>query len=240
MLTETELIVLKSVRYSDNHSIVHTYSQSFGSLSLKVSHSARRKRGGMRAFFIPLSLIKTTLDYQEKREILIPREATLVHAPFRPTIDARANAIALFTTEVLGRVLRTEQSEPTLYNFLRKEILRLEEIPSDLLPSYHLTLLTGVTHHLGILPRTEEYREGYSLHFESGTFAYPITYAERANVASSALLYHFITESEPEKLPLNRIQRNDLLDLLLSYLSYYYPNLNNLKSPSILRTLFSD
>lgn len=51
MLTETELIVLGAVRYSDNASIVSTYSECFGALSFKCIRSASRRRGQANAFF---------------------------------------------------------------------------------------------------------------------------------------------------------------------------------------------
>ena len=74
MTTEIEAIVLTAVRFSDTAYMIHVYSDLFGSLSLRVSRPAGRKTaGGTRALFIPLSVIRTTIDYRSTREVFIPR-----------------------------------------------------------------------------------------------------------------------------------------------------------------------
>ncbi|MDO5036493.1 MAG: recombination protein O N-terminal domain-containing protein [Porphyromonas sp.] len=241
MLIETEVLVLKGVRYSDTHSIVHTYSEDFGTLSFRVSHAnSRRRRGGMRAFFIPLSLLRVSLDYRQNNDIHLPREVSIVHAPLRPTIDPHANAIALLITEVLSRVLRIHQSDTQLYNFIRGEVLRLETVSTAELPAFHLALLSGLCLHLGVMPSTEGYQEGYILQPQEGRFTPPISAEEHRRIPASALFYQFITSPTPELLPLNRHQRNDLLALLLHYLAHYYPSLEHLRSPDVLKRLFVD
>lgn len=88
MTTEIEAIVLTAVRFSDTAYMIHVYSDLFGSLSLRVSRPAGRKTaGGARALFIPLSVIRTTIDYRSTREVFIPRGTTIVQLLSAPSID---------------------------------------------------------------------------------------------------------------------------------------------------------
>lgn len=238
MLTETELIVLGAVRYSDNASIVSTYSECFGALSFKCIRSASRRRGQANAFFIPLSILKVTLDYLPNRGIQIPREQELLHRPIRPSIEPVANAVALFTVELLTRLLRSSGTDRALYRYLREEIKGLECLSDKGISSFHLRLLTGLLHHLGILPQSETYRAGSILDFSEGTFRPSWSPEEQGKAYASSLLYQFISSPAPEELPLSGQDRNLLLKLLLDFLGYHFPDLGNLKSPEILSQLF--
>lgn len=154
MTTEIEAIVLTAVRFSDTAYMIHVYSDLFGSLSLRASRPAGRKTaGGARALFIPLSVIRTTIDYRSTREVFIPRGTTIVQLLSAPSIDPSANALALFATELLHRLLRSASPDRALYGYLRESLADLDRISDTARASWHLRLMTGLCHHLGILPR---------------------------------------------------------------------------------------
>lgn len=239
MLTTTELITLKGVKYSDTSSIVHTFSESLGSLSFKISRTpSSRRRGGMGAFFMPLSILSVTIDYQTKREIFIPREISLIHAPLAPSIDPIANAITLFTTELLNRLLRSSGSDKELYRFLKEQIIKIDTLPNHELSSFHLVVIVGLLHYLGILPQAESFRAGYILDYSEGHFRPTYNSEEQLLAEPSQWLHTFITTSNPASIPMNREQRNALLELLLRHLTYHFPEVGTLRSPSILSQLF--
>ncbi|CQB85868.1 DNA repair protein RecO [Chlamydia trachomatis] len=238
MLTETELIVLGAVRYSDNASIVSTYSECFGALSFKCIRSASRRRGQANAFFIPLSILRVTLDYLPNRGIQMPREQEIIHRPLRPSIEPVANAVALFTVELLTRLLRSSGADSAMYSYLRDEIKGLERFSDRGISSFHLRLMAGLLHYLGILPQSETYRPGSLLDFSEGSFRLSWGPEEQGKAYASALLYQFISTPAPEELPLTGQERNLLLQLLLDFLAYHFPDLGTLQSPEILSQLF--
>lgn len=239
MLTTTELIVLKGVRYSDTSSIVHTYSEQFGSLSLKITRTPfSKKRGGTGAFFIPLSILSITLDHRENRQIFTPRETNIIHVPSVISIDPIANAVALFLTELLNRLLRTDGGDAKLYGYLRGKIIGLDDLSTERRASFHLGLMTGLLYHFGILPEAESYRDGYVLDCTEGRFRPPYNTNEAIMSEASGLLYRFIATQDPEALPLHRTQRNNFLELLLRYLTCHFPEVGTLHSPDILTQLF--
>lgn len=238
MLVETELIVLNAVRYSDNASIVTTYSERLGTLAFKAIRSASRRRGRANALFMPLSIVRVTIDYHPNRAIQIPGEQVVVHAPLRPSVDSTANAVALFVVDLLTRVVRSCNPDQAMYRYLRSEILNIEEISTYGISSYHLRVMVGMLHHLGVLPNHELYRGGFILDIAEGVFRKVWNLQESALVDSSALLVQFITTEHPEEIPLSRQERNALLDLLLAYLSYHFPDVGTLRSPEVLSQLF--
>lgn len=246
MLVTTEVIALRSVRYSDVASIVQVYSREYGTLSFKVSRSSfsrsRRSSGGGRAtryLLYPLSLLSVTFDYALHRDIFVVRDASVLHLPSRPSSHPSANALALFTQELLSRLLRTDGGCDTpLFEYLKAEIVDLDELPIAQLPSYHIRLLSGLLYYFGIFPQVEGYQLGYVLEQSEGTFRPPQTLQERADATAYQLLFDFLRSPSPLELSMSREERNGLLRLLLDYLSYHFPEVGTLKSPQILSQLF--
>lgn len=239
MLTTAELIILKGVKYSDTSSIVNTYSEHYGSLAFKISRTpSSRKRGGTGAFFMPLSILSVTFDYHTKREVFTPREYSIIHTPKSPSIDPTANAVALFTIELLNRLLRSDGGDPAIYKYLKQKIEQMDNLPKKELSSFHLGVIIGLLHYIGILPQVESYKPGYILDYAEGQFHQSFKVNNFKEIEASKLLVDYIKTPNPEALPLNKEQRNNLLDLLLQYLSYHYPEIGNLRSPEILTQLF--
>ncbi len=238
MLIDTPAIILKAVRYSDTNSIVHAYTEQFGSTSYLVSRATGRRSGGLRALFLPLSLLHLTTDHRQNREVQRVREAAILHAPIRPSIDPVANAVALFMAELLDKILRIGEADPTLFSFLAQEIRRIEGVEGAHLASFHLHFMVALSWRLGIMPDTEQYRDGFVLVAEEGRFRHPIDKSETEQADASSFLYRMLTMPEGESVTISRNTRNRLLTLLLSYFDHYFPGIAQMRSPGVLQTLF--
>lgn len=239
MLTDTSAVVLKAVRYSDTNSIVHTYTEQFGSTSYLVSRSSGRKSGGLRALFLPLSVVQITTDHRPNKDIQRIKEATILHTPMRPSVDPVANAIALFVAELLDRILRSSDCDPQLFAFVTSEIRRMEEVDAQSMASFHLYFLGALSWRLGIMPDVEGYRKGDILCCEEGRFRPAIGRQESERSEVSYLLHKMLTMPRQETLVIDRNGRNKLLALLLQYFDHHFPGVSQLKSPRILQELFT-
>lgn len=230
--------MLKGVKYSDNASIISTYSEQFGTLAFKVVRSSFRRKARANALCMPLSIVRITFDYHPSRSIHIPREQQILHQPFITSINPIGNAVGLFTVELLTRLLRHSDSDQQLYAYLRGELMRLEQMNDRGLSSFHLQLMSGLLLRLGILPSTDGYKVGHILDFSEGVFRYPWGSSDPIQVAACATLVQFITQPNPEELPLRRDERQALLQLLIDYTAYHFPEVGALNSPEILSQIF--
>ncbi|MDO4771847.1 DNA repair protein RecO [Porphyromonas sp.] len=239
MLTDTPAVVLKAVRYSDTNSIVHTYTEQFGSTSYLVSRSSGRKSGASRALFLPLSILQLTTDHRPNKDIQRIREATILHIPTRPSIDPVANAIALFIAELLDRILRAGERDPSLFQFISDEIRHMGHVDGQSLASFHLYFMGELSWRLGIMPDTEGYRQGDILCCNEGRFR-PAMSRQEAELAEASYLFHqLLTVARREALSIGRDGRNKLLSLLLHYFDHHFPGIAHLKSPGVLQELFA-
>lgn len=240
MLTETELLVLRGVRYSDSASIITTYSDLYGALSFRVSRPTRRSAsGGARAFFVPLSLLSVTMDYHQGRTVQVPREVTPLHVVTTASIDPVVNAVVLFVSELLSHLLRAQGTDRSLFGFLRAQISALDTMSGVQAASFHLRLMAGLCYHLGVMPDCDCYVPGSVLDVTDGGFRPPLSSIDYGRREASALLVRFFTEEHPEHIPLCQEQRRQLLTLMLDYLSFHFPEVSGLHSPSILGGLFA-
>ena len=239
MLSTTEIIVLDAVRYSDTASIVHAYSREFGPLHLKVSRASRRKAGGTRAFFTPFSLLSVTLDFRPKKEVQVPWESHLVNCPSCISADPVANAVTLFLTELLFRLLRTEESDVALFDLIKEEIAGMDSLSEGELANFHLVFLLKLLPHLGILPLLDSYRPGYVLDFEEGRFLPPVSDYQREEAPTNALFLELLTSETPYLTPISRAGRQALLRFILRFYGHHFPSISNLRSPEILTDLFA-
>lgn len=241
MTTEIEAIVLTAVRFSDTAYMVHIYSDLFGSLSLRVSRpTGRRTTGGTRAFFSPLAIVRTTIDYRTTREVFIPRGTTVVQLLSSPSVDPSANALAHFSKELLHRLLHNGSPDAALYQYLHEQLGTFDALTPSERASWHLQLMTGLCHHTGILPQCDGYSPGQVLDAQEGCFRTPRSRTEATRADAAALLYRFITGTDPLAIPLSRRERNDLMTLLLDYMTYHFPEMGAMHSPAILRRLVGD
>lgn len=239
MLTETEVIVLRGVRYSDSASIIQTYSDHLGSLSFRVSRPSRRSMaGGMRAFFVPLSLLSVSMEYHPNREIQLPREVTPISLLSSASVDPIINAEVLFSSELLSRLLRAQGMDRELFGYLRRQICDLEVMEPKHAASFHLRLMAGLCYHLGVLPECDGYRPGYVLDVRDGHFRPPISSIELSRRETTEVLVRLFTDTQTEELPMNRQLRNALMEILLEYLGFHFSELGQLRSPSVLTELF--
>lgn len=240
MLYSTEAIVLKAIRYADTKAIVHTYTKDFGSVSYWIPVSTGNSMKKFRVMLRPLSLLELDTDHRSSLEIQRVKEVRIRYLPKSPSTDPISNAIALFLAEVWDHILRKEQPERSLFEFLEKTLVGLDDAPLPFLASYHLFHLSHLTSFLGIMPDASTYRERYGLDVTSGKFVPTKELLQKTDhiEESSATLYSLLTSETPEKLPLTREERNNLLALLLLYYEKSYPSLSTLKSPEVLQTLF--
>ena len=154
MLVRTNAIVISTVKYGDSSLITRCYCKELGLKSFMLKGILTSKKGGLKkSLFQPLNLINisTQIKNQSNQKLNFIREGSLkVHFKEIP-LKIKKNAIALFISEVISRVIY-EDGNPNieLYSFLENSIMRLEK--DEFSPVFHLKFLTLLSDQLGFYP----------------------------------------------------------------------------------------
>ena len=171
MLVKTNAIVISTVKYGDSSLIARCYCKKLGLKSFMLKGILTSKKGGLKkSLFQPLNLINisTQIKNQSNQRLNFIREGSLkVHFKEIP-LKIKKNAIALFISEVISRVIY-EEGNPNiaLYSFLENSIIRLEK--DEFSPVFHLKFLTLLSDQLGFSPNLMSMEKEF-FDMESGCF----------------------------------------------------------------------
>lgn len=234
-------IVLNVRKYNDRNNIVTLYTRERGRLSFISPTGSGKASNVRRARLQPLAVVTTDLSFKASTEL--QRLGSISSARiwndiyFHPT----KRAIALFISEFLYRLLKETASEPPLFDFLVNSFSLFDETKENI-SDFHIPFLISLLTFTGIKPDTKGYKEGYVFDFESGIFL-PEFEAKgpvlRNEEAAAAVWISRINFLNMKRLRFTNANRRQIINVLLNYFSYHFPGLGELKSPDILREIFS-
>ena len=240
LLEKTKGIVLQQIKYSDSRVIVHIYTEQHGRRAFMLRKPKSKKTGSSLNIIQPLFLLEIEAQIKEKREIQQARE--LRNYPHFTDIPFNVvkSTIAIFLAEVLARVLKEEEANPELFNFLFHAILLLDE-EKEYFANFHLLFLFELSKYLGFYPDKDFSENKKYFDISEGKYAAKKGVKFLLNEKESKLLtllsgkgFHQLNE-----IKLNRLQRQYLLDILLRYYYYHLPEMGRLKSLRVLKEIFN-
>jgi len=236
-----EGVVLDTVRVNDRTSIAHVYTDHCGLISVAVSQGRSAGARQQRSMFLPLSLIAMEARQQSGRDVCIVRDVQRTHDLTALYADPARNAIAMFITELLTRTIIEREANAALYNYLTTAVRLLATIDRGV-ANFHICFLYHLGRFIGIEPAIDTYHEGWWFDMQGGVF---IAQGEgRPHVlpppqAAALQLISRMTFANLAHFRLTREQRNEILDTVLTYYRLHHSTLGTLRSPAILKQLFT-
>jgi DNA repair protein RecO (recombination protein O) len=241
MLVKTNAIVISTLKYGDSSLITRCYCKELGLKSFMLKGILTSKKGGLKkSLFQPLNLINisTQIKNQSNQKLNFIREGSLkVHFKEIP-LKIKKNAIALFISEVISRVIY-EEGNPniSLYSFLEDSIMRLEK--DEFSPVFHLKFLTLLSDQLGFYPNLMcQEKEFFDI--ESGCFCensnskYAVG-GETVRVFKELLVINF---DDIVQIKISNTLRIKVLDFLIDYFNIHLPRFGKIKSIAVLHEIF--
>lgn len=233
-------IVLNMVPYNDKSSFVHIYTEKFGTVTYSVPNTRGKRTRMSKALFIPFNILEMEVEHAPGREIQKMAEVRPVGLHLTLLADPVKGAVTLFLAEFLSRTIREQEPNPTLYRFIA-DSFALYDILEEGKANFHLVFLLKISEFLGFRINRESFREGYGLDMLEGTFTSgQPEHAWFLNPAE-AYLFHTILQMQYSNMhtyQLNREHRTVLLDQIVLYFRLHLPELREIKSLEVLKSLF--
>jgi DNA repair protein RecO (recombination protein O) len=252
MLHSTRGIVFHSTKYAESSLIVKIYTGLFGLQSYLVKGVRNPKSKIKPGLFQPLTLLDLVVYHREKHSLQSVKEIRLAHPYHSIPFDIRKSSLVLFINELVYKVIREEETNPSLFEFLWGTCLRLDETDEPI-SSFHLFFAMHLCHHLGIFPHLNHstslqifnLREG---HFQSAVPEHPYYLNPENSQQFHALLE--VCSFDPYgtgevarwrsgEISLRAEVRDQLLETILLYYQLHLPGFKGLQSHQILRTVLS-
>jgi len=225
MLQKTKAISLSYIRYKESSIIAKFFTEQFGLQSFVVNGVRSPKSKMPAGLFQPLQLLDIVQYFNEKKElhrlVEIKPAVALIDLPFNPV----KSAIAIFSAELVSKVIREGQANPKLFDLVWNWVIALDEKKLKF-ESLHLFLIWQMLQPLGIKPGNwqdifEDTGIPGSLSTDDGNVFFGSI--EKGNEA-----LHSLSNSN----------RKLIMDALLAYMQKHLEGLGKLNSISILKDVF--
>jgi DNA repair protein RecO (recombination protein O) len=240
MITRTKAIVIHQVKYSETSIIATFYTEAFGRQSYIINGIRNPKSKQKAGIIQPLFLLEIEAYHKSGREIQRLKE-------FRPDFifqslpfDPVKRAVTFFLAELLSKILRNEESEPELFNFICHSIKAYDEMEQGT-ANFHLWFFASLLGHLGLQPNNN-YSETYQwFDLKNGKFL--ITRPLQLNTPNpehSRLLSELFAHKMDTLflIEMNGAQRKKLLEYLIEYYTIHFERIGKINSLTVLSELF--
>ncbi|MDR2809478.1 MAG: DNA repair protein RecO [Tannerellaceae bacterium] len=240
MLSKTRGVVLHSIPYNDAGFIVHIYTELFGRTSCLVTRNKGKKNPLPSALFMPFSVIDMEMVHRPGRDIHRLREAKLCFPLNRLFFDPVKSSLALFLAEVLYRVLKETEPDSRLFDFLYHSIHLLEDTREGI-ANFHLVFLLHLLGYLGFFPNFGSYQDGAWFDMQNGVFSpcppLHTHYLDKDESRIFASLFR-ISYKNMSLYAFSRQDRVNILNKMITYYRLHLPEISEIKSLSILQSIF--
>lgn len=149
-----EGIVLRTTPYGESRIILNLLTPDLGTIGLIAGISKSGKAGLKKAHFQSLQILEVKHAERSKGTLKRLQEARIAYSYQNLFFDPVRSCVSLFLAEFLSKVLREEEPQPDLYNFVRGALINLDQAEGSL-ANFHLAFLMDLSDYLGCRPDLE-------------------------------------------------------------------------------------
>lgn len=240
MLQKTKGIVLHRIKYGDNGLVVYLYTEEFGRLSFMVQGIRSKKARSRIALLQPFFLIDAVIYYHERKGLQRMKEFApdygFVSIPYH---DVK-RTIVLFLAEILYKVLREEETNLPLFQFIRESIVAFDLMDKGL-AYFHLVFLIELTKHLGFYPQDNYSNASEYFDLRKGSFKTIKPDGKDYLPPGLSSAFSELMKSGFKNIGDLNFSRNDrqtLLDKILDYYHLHFELKGKISSLDVMRQIF--
>lgn len=238
MLTKNNSIVLSKLKYRDYDLIVKCYSQQRGIVSYLLRGVLKSKKQQTKTvYFQPLSQLQIEEKYKPNQSLHSIKEVKLNYIYKSLHTNIYKSAIVLFLSEILTNVLKEEEKNEDLFDYIETALQYLDN--EEQYANFHLLFLLKLTRYLGFQPENLNTDYPY-FNLESGIFealskgVYSIS-GENLILLKRLLGINF---DDLSSIKINAKQRQEFLNMLLCYFELHLGGFKKPKSLQVLNEVF--
>lgn len=236
MIVKNEAIVISSIKYGDNARIVKCYTKESGIKSFIVK-GVYAKKNKTNPMFVQLNHLELIFNDRSKTELCLLSSCRQLNHYQSLNVHQHKTAIALFIAEILNSVLKEEEANTGLYDFICRSVDFFDQ-KEKAFSDFHLWFLMNLSAYLGFYPNLKEDSNYFDLtngvssaELPSGVYIDD----EKLNLFKRLYCLNFFDQTENQ---FNREQRNILLDLLLRYYELHHTAFRWPRSLEVLNVVF--
>jgi DNA repair protein RecO (recombination protein O) len=216
------------------------YTDIFGRSSYLVLNTHGKRSKVSRALLQPLSILEMEVEHLNNRDIQRIKEAKTACTFTQLQCNPYKNAIALFLSEVLYRIIHEKEANQPLFDYLYRSIQWLD-ITEDGIGNFHLTFLFQLSTYLGIRPNGKTFKNGCFFDLLNGIFTESIPEHNHYLNREESIVFERLLRINFENMALYSFTRQERTNILRHIIQYYKLHLSDfpeIKSLVIMQSLF--
>jgi len=240
MIRKTRGIVLHTTRYGESSLVVHCYTEEFGRQTIMAKGVRKSRRNNRSNLFQALFILDFELYYKETSSMHLVKEVSRALPINTIPYDITKSTQAIFMAEVLYRVVREEEPNPVLTEFLISSISYLDALENPM-PDFHIIFLFHLSRYLGFFPQNNFDHINRFFDLESGRFKPTFMDSGKQLDEDTSSLWSSYLErdyQEASNVRYSSEQRKKILDQLVKYYRNHVEGLKEIRSLDVLHTLF--
>lgn len=238
MQVSTKAIVVSKLRYKDHDLIVRCYTEHYGIKSYLLKNALKNRKGKFKpAYFQLLSIINIEAEHKNNRSLHFLKDIKIQNNLESIHTNVIKSTIAMFLAEVLTIVLKEEEENLVLFNYLETSLIWFNENQAD--SNFHFIFLIELTKYLGFYPDTSQ-ANLTSFNLEDGKFYNNKTgkyYLVGENLTLFKQLLGIKFDANKSTL-FKPTQKLEFLNMILLYFKLHLDGFYNPKSVTVLNQVF--
>ncbi|OSZ82606.1 DNA repair protein RecO [Chitinophagaceae bacterium IBVUCB1] len=242
MLQNTRGIALRAVKYGDTSIIATIFTEKYGVQSYMVQGVRTSKSKNNKAALLqPTTLLDMVVYHKPQTKLQRIKEYQYAYIYTELQQEIIKNSIALFSTEVLLRVLPEEAQMPELFDFTFTYYQQLDVMPATDVANFPLYFLIQCSKILGYeISGTYTATTPY-LNMQDGAFTstppHMDAYLHDEDAQALSKLLEATDIYTLKTIVLNAEIRNRLLDWYIAFMHSHTQHMGSIKSLAVLRAI---
>lgn len=240
MLLRTRGIALKVTNYSDNSIVAQVYTEELGLQSYLINGARKPKAKIHVNMFQPLHLLEMVVYVKDNGSLQRIKEAQASPAVQSIPLDITKSAIAIFLNELLYKVLRHQDSDTRLFQFIHQSVVWLDHT-TDPIYNFHLCFLMKLSRFLGYMPSSSQVAEPY-FDLASGVFtSHSPAHTFVLQEPHTNLFYRILNSNYDNchEIHMKHQDRLFLIEQMINFYKLHTENFGKLHSLQVLMEVFN-
>ncbi len=239
MYKHSKAIVLYASKYPRGY-IVHCYMREYGRLSCVVNDVKSKRSPFRKVLLQPLSLVDVVLSADSNNALPRLRESCTSYVYASIPYDFHKNTISIFLAEFLSKVLREEQQDVALFDFIESSLCFFD-MNDKFISNFHIAFLLQLSYFLGIAPNMEygdwTYFDMLEAHFVSQKPLHNHFLLAEERIAFTQLMR--MNYRNMSKFSFSHSERVKILSKIVEYYQIHLGKFGTLRSLEVLQEVFS-
>ncbi len=241
MIHPTKGILLHRLKYSDSKLILNILTREFGLQSYLFFVSVSAKKKSILNLLQPMYLLDLQVYHKENTGLQkikdISAGKVLINLPF----DIYKQTISLFLAEFLLKMLRENQTDKELFDFIYNSVISLDD-ETEHFNNFHIFFLYRLTEFLGVKPENNysDSKKIFDLQEAKFIIGQP-NHTYFLDESKSRKFYELIklNNFNQQGFKLSNFERKFLLRSMIDFYNLHLDRPGKLKSSEILAQVFS-